>query len=101
MKILTPLLVIILVLAISPKLHATTGLNDSILTEYLKLQKEYSDESCKAGTESAFQDLDKTYRGDGNFIPISLDEKVDLKTIKVYGFSRKLTSLKTFRIQKI
>jgi hypothetical protein len=82
MKILTPLLVIILVLAISPKLHATTGLNDSILTEYLKLQKEYSDESCKAGTESAFQDLDKTYRGDGNFIPISLDEKVDLKTIK-------------------
>ncbi|MDD4973650.1 MAG: hypothetical protein PHY93_04830 [Bacteriovorax sp.] len=82
MKVLTQLLVIILIIAISPKLHATTGLDDAILAEYLKIQKEYSDESCKAGTESAFQELDKTYRGDGNFIPVSLDEKVDLKTIK-------------------
>ncbi len=66
----------------SNRVAAKDRLNDSILTEYLKLQKEFSDESCKAGTEDAFNKLDKNYRGDGNFIPVLLDEKVDLKTIK-------------------
>lgn len=61
---------------------AADHLNQTILAEYLKLQKEYSDESCKPGTEDAFSKLDKSYRGDGNFIPVLLDEKVDLKTIK-------------------
>ena len=64
------------------ELQAKTGINQTVLTEYLKLQKEYSAISCKPGTESTFQELDKNYRGDGNFIPISLDEKIDLKTIK-------------------
>lgn len=61
---------------------AKERLNDRIIDEYLKLQNEFSAESCKAGTEESFQKLDKSYRGDGNFIPVLLDEKVDLKTIK-------------------
>lgn len=64
------------------KLHAKTGLNESVLNEYLKLQKEFSDISCKPGTEATFQELDKNYRGDGNFIPITIDDKIDFKTIK-------------------
>ena len=54
----------------------------SVLDEYLKVQKEFSNQSCTPGTEEAFLKLDKNYRGDGNFIPVLLDEKVDLKTIK-------------------
>ena len=61
---------------------AKDHLNETILSEYLKIQKEFSDESCKPGTESAFMKFDKSYRGDGNFIPVLLDEKIDLKTIK-------------------
>lgn len=57
-------------------------LNDRIIDEYLKLQSEFSNESCKAGTEESFRKLDRSYRGDGNFIPVLLDEKVDLKTVK-------------------
>jgi hypothetical protein len=52
------------------------------LDEYLRLQQEFATESCKNGTEESFLNLDKSYRGDGNFIPVLLDEKVDLKTIK-------------------
>jgi len=61
---------------------ARNDLNESILAEYLKLQKEYYTNSCTPGTEDQYQKLDKSYRGDGNFIPVLLDEKVDLKTIK-------------------
>lgn len=61
---------------------ARTELNESILAEYLKLQNEFYAESCIPGTEESFQKLDKSYRGDGNFIPVTLDEKVDQKTIK-------------------
>lgn len=80
-------------LFLSPELHAKTGLDETIIAEYLKLQKEFSDESCKPGTEAAFQELDKNYRGDGNFIPILLDEKVDRKTIKnLIGLMEEKTS---------
>ena len=72
----------ILVIVHSSNAFAKSGLDESILTEYLKLQKEFSNESCRPGTESTFLEHDKNYRGDGNFIPISIDEKVDLKTIK-------------------
>lgn len=61
---------------------ARNDLNESILAEYLKLQKEYYTNSCTPGTEDHYQKLDKNYRGDGNFIPVLLDEKVDLKTVK-------------------
>lgn len=61
---------------------AKNALNESILAEYLKLQKEFSSTSCTPGTEESYQNLDKNYRGDGNFIPVLMDEKVDQKTIK-------------------
>jgi hypothetical protein len=81
MKILLYISILFLELN-SPLLFAKSQLDEKILNEYLKIQKEFSAESCKPGLESTFQENDKNYRGDGNFIPISLDEKVDLKTIK-------------------
>lgn len=76
------LILFVFFLLSSSMAFARNELNESILAEYLKLQKEFSNESCTPGTEAAFESLDKNYRGDGNFIPVLLDEKVDLKTIK-------------------
>ncbi|MFA6238970.1 MAG: hypothetical protein WC635_16655 [Bacteriovorax sp.] len=61
---------------------AKSEINEQIVADYLKQQKEFSTESCTPGTEESFQTFDKNYRGDGNFIPVLLDEKVDLKTVK-------------------
>lgn len=64
------------------KCFSTERLDATILDEYLKAQKEFFHDSCKPGVEESFRQLDKNYRGDGNFIPVLLDEKIDLKTIK-------------------
>lgn len=53
-----------------------------LLGDYLKLQKQFSNESCKPGVEKQYNELDLKYRGDGNYIPVSLDQKIDQKTIK-------------------
>jgi hypothetical protein len=66
----------------SHAVYATNELNESILVEYLKLQKEFYAEACPAKTEANYQNLDKNYRGEGNFVPFTLDEKIDQKTIK-------------------
>ena len=62
--------------------EAKNSLDQGILTEYLKIQKEFSEISCKHGIEESYNDLDTQYRGDGNFIPVLLDQKVDQKVIK-------------------
>ncbi len=61
---------------------AKSKLDQAVLTEYLKIQKEYAESSCNLQTEQTYKDLDIKYRGDGNFIPVLLDQKVDQKTIK-------------------
>lgn len=57
-------------------------LDQAVLTEYLKIQKEYSTTACNLGVEQGYKDLDVKYRGDGNYIPVMLDLKVDQKTVK-------------------
>jgi hypothetical protein len=57
-------------------------LDQAMLDEYLKVQKEYSDQSCRPGVEQTYNALDLKYRGDGNYIPVTLDQKIDQKTIK-------------------
>ena len=66
----------------NPAWAAKSKLDQAVLNEYLKAQKEFSDSSCTPGVEQAYQELDNKYRGDGNFIPVLLDLKVDQKTIK-------------------
>lgn len=61
---------------------ATTTLDSTTIDEYLKIQKEFFLESCRPGTLEVYQKLEKDFKGDGNFIPTQLDEKLDLKTIK-------------------
>lgn len=66
----------------NPAWAAKSKLDQAVLKEYLKAQKEFSDWSCTPGVEQTYQELDNKYRGDGNFIPVLLDLKVDQKTIK-------------------
>lgn len=63
-------------------LWAKSKLDQAVLAEYLKIQKEFAEESCSLQTEQNFKNLDIKYRGDGNFIPTLLDQKVDQKTVK-------------------
>lgn len=69
-------------LLLSNPLWAKTKLDQTVLNQYLKAQKEYAGISCRPGVEQTYQDLDIKYRGDGNYIPLTLEQKVDQKTIK-------------------
>jgi len=71
-----------LFLLATPAWAAKSKLDQAVLNEYLKIQKEFSDASCTPGVEKSYKELDTKYRGDGNFIPVLLDQKVDQKTIK-------------------
>ena len=67
------------------RLHASTvtKLDQAVLNEYLKIQKEFSQKVCTLGTEKKFEEHNLKYKGDGNFIPITFDQKVDIKSIQV------------------
>jgi hypothetical protein len=71
-----------LFLLANPAWAAKSKLDQAVLNEYLKVQKEFSDTLCTPGVEKTYKELDTKYRGDGNFIPVLLDQKVDQKTIK-------------------
>ena len=64
------------------RVFATATLDATTIDEYLKIQKEFFAESCRPGTLEVYQKLVKDFKGDGNFIPTQIDEKLDLKTIK-------------------
>jgi polyhydroxyalkanoate synthesis regulator phasin len=61
---------------------ASGKIEQVLLGDYLKLQKQYSNTACRPGVEKQYNELDLKYRGDGNYIPVTLDQKVDHKTIK-------------------
>lgn len=56
--------------------------NKEMLDGYLKVQKEFAAQTCNPKIAETYYELDQKYRGDGNFIPITLDDKIDLKTVK-------------------
>lgn len=58
--------------------------NKIIINDYLELQKKFSKEMCRPGTEPKFLKLYKNFRGDGNFIPLLLNGDLDKLTISKY-----------------
>ncbi len=52
-----------------------------VVDEYLKIHQRYTNEVCARGTNESYNELYRTFLGDGNFIPTTLDDKVDVKTI--------------------
>lgn len=67
---------------ISFELSAKVDPNQVMLDEYLKIHKDFIATTCNPKVEETYATLDQKYRGDGNFIPITIDEKVDQKVIK-------------------
>lgn len=63
-------------------LFAKVKLDQVLLNDYIKVQKEFTQALCRSGVEQTYADLDLKYRGDGNYIPVTLEQKVDQKTIK-------------------
>lgn len=73
---------ITLLLFLPLDLWAKSKLDQAVLVEYLKIQKEFAETTCGLATEKTYKDLDVKYRGDGNFIPVAFDQKVDQKSVK-------------------
>ena len=51
------------------------------LKEYLKLQQEFNKAVCKPGTEDKYWELYRDFRGDGHYIPVLTDGKLDKMTV--------------------
>ncbi len=65
------------------ELSAKVVPNQVMLDEYLRIHKNFVGLHCNPKVEETYAELDQKYRGDGNYIPITLDEKVDQKVIKI------------------
>ncbi len=76
-------LILLLLVFFSFELSAKVDPNQVMLDEYLKIHKDFVGIHCNPKVEETYSELDQKYRGDGNFIPITLDEKVDQKVIKI------------------
>lgn len=53
-----------------------------VVDEYLKLHSTFTKEVCTTNTNEKYNDLYRNFLGDGNFIPTTLDDKIDVKTIQ-------------------
>lgn len=80
---------IFILLLFSEGIFAKVPLNEGILNEYLKIQKEFSNSVCTNNLPSDFKILSKNYFGDGRYIPTTVDEKLD------YGVIANFLSLMT------
>lgn len=51
------------------------------ITEYLKIQKDFNKQVCRPGSEEKYWELYGEFRGDGHYIPVMLDGKLDRMTV--------------------
>lgn len=72
---------IIIPLIFSWGAFASTKLDKATLNEYLKLQKEFNDSMCTPDVTKQFDELTLAYKGDGNFIPLTLKGEIDEEAI--------------------
>lgn len=55
--------------------------DNKIVSEYLAKHKDFFNKNCKPGTEEKYWDLYHRFRGDGHYIPVLEDDKLDKLTI--------------------
>lgn len=55
--------------------------DNKIVAEYLAKHKHFFKQNCKPGTEEKYWDLYHKFRGDGHYIPVLEDDKLDKLTI--------------------
>ncbi len=51
------------------------------LKEYLKIHKDFNENVCRAGTEEKYWELYREFRGDGHYLPVLKDGKLDRLTV--------------------
>jgi hypothetical protein len=61
---------------------AKVHLNEGVVKEYLKIQKEFSNTMCTPGLSDNYKKLSKDYLGDGRYIPTTLDDELDSGSIR-------------------
>lgn len=71
-------------LANSAPLLKIKGKDSFIIKNYLKRHKEFFTKECKPGTEQKYWNLYKSYRGDGHYIPVLGNDKLDKLTISKF-----------------
>lgn len=52
-----------------------------LLKQYLKIHKDFSKKMCRPGSEEKFWKLFKNFRGQGYYVPITSEDKVDFTTV--------------------
>lgn len=54
---------------------------DKIIDVYTKTHQQFSRQVCSSGAEQKFNKLNHAFRGDGHFIPMTLEDKLDRQVI--------------------
>jgi hypothetical protein len=57
------------------------GTDDKITEDYLKIHDQFSKAVCRPGVEQEYWKLNHAFRGDGHYIPMTLDDKFDSTTV--------------------
>lgn len=52
-----------------------------IIDEYFKVHRQFTRHSCRPGTEERFNELDQKFRSIGFFVPVLLNDELDVLTI--------------------
>ncbi len=55
--------------------------DEKILESYLSLHQDYFKQSCSGGTEQEYWKLEHAFKGDGQYLPVSLNDTLDRQTI--------------------
>lgn len=55
--------------------------DNKILEDYLGLHQEYFKHSCAGGTEQEYWKLEHAFKGDGQYLPVTLTDSLDRQTV--------------------
>lgn len=62
-------------------LPSISGSDNKLIDDYLRLHRTFSNTTCSGGAEQEFWKLDHAFRGDGYYIPVTIDDQLDRQTI--------------------
>lgn len=63
------------------KLPRNSKESQKIVNQYLKFQSTFRNKLCSLQTEKEFTSLNQNFKEFGKFLPLNLDDKIDIKTI--------------------
>lgn len=67
--------------AVASPFFSKEELNNKTIDEYIQIHEKFFKRTCKAGVEPEFWDLNREFRGNGHFLPLLPNGKLDKKTV--------------------